>query len=423
MKAGLVGLQILRLSTIAILMAMVVPIAATPPAAHAANFDVNQANDASDADLSDNICDSDLGVPGHQCTLRAAIEQANALAGSDNINLTVPGPYNLTISQLLVTSQITLNANGYTIQRTGAGKFRVFLVTETGDLTLNDVTIRDGDVVGPGGGIYNIGTLNISDGTISNNAATSPGGGIYNTGMLNILNSAIANNTTTSFGGGITNLGGTLNVANTTIAGNIADHDGGGIDNTGAGVGIANLTNVTITNNTANNNFNFPGTGGGIFNYGSNTVNLKNCIVAGNFDTPDNVGPSFNKPNVGGSITSHGYNLIGNVGSTSFTSQPGDQVGTGANPIDPLLGSLSGQPAYHPLLAGSPAIDQIPAANCTFISSGTNPLFSNGASINTDQRGTVRPMDGDDNGTSTCDMGAYELIPSFIYLPIIIREN
>jgi hypothetical protein len=424
MKAKLAGLQTLRLFTIAILMAMLVSIAAMPPAAHAANFDVNQANDAGDADLSDNICDSDLGTSGHQCALRAAIEQANALAGSDTINLTVPGPYNLTIGQLLVTSPIIVNGNGATIRRTGTGKFRIFLVSRTGDLTLNKVTVQDGDVLGSGGGIFiaSEGIVNIHNSIISNNTATDPGGGIFNDGYstLNILNSAIINNTTSSWGGGITNSGGTMNIANTTISGNIANHDGGGIDN--AGIVLANLTNVTITNNIANNDGILPGTGGGIFfNYG--TLNVKSSIIAGNFDTPGNIGPSFNKPDVGGSITSHGYNLIGNVGSTSFTSQPGDQVGTGTNPIDPLLGSLSGQPVYHPLLASSPAIDQIPAAtHCVFISSGSNPLFSPGTAINTDQRDAVRPMDGDNDGTATCDIGAYEFIPP-IYLPIIIVEK
>jgi hypothetical protein len=413
----------LPLRSIIILIMMLLSMATSTPLAHAATFDVNETSDAGDADLGDNVCDSDLDTPGLQCMLRTAIEQANTLVGSDNINLAVPGPYNLTIGQLLVTSQITVNGSGSTIRRMSATNFRIFNVTGTGDLTLNDVTVRDGNVVGSGGGILinSGGIVNILNSTISNNTAIS-GGGIFNNGTLNILNSAIANNTTTLWGGGITNTDGTLNIANSTISGNIADHDGGGLDNTGAGVGIANLTHVAITNNTANNNFNFPGTGGGIFNYGSNTVNLKNCIVAGNFDTPNNVGPSFNKPDIGGTISSHGYNLIGNVGSTSFSSEPGDQLGTGDSPIDPLLDGLRGDPPYHPLQADSPAIDQIPVAHCTFISSVTNPLFSDEASINTDQRGAVRPTNGDNNDTTTCDIGAYEFVPPLIYLPIILEN-
>jgi hypothetical protein len=362
-------------------------------------------------------------VPDLQCTLRAAIEQANALPGADTISLAVPGPYNLTNGQLVVSSQITLSGNGGTIRRTGASQFGIFLVTGTGDLTLNNVTVRDGDIAGPGGGIRieSGGIANIHSSTISHNVATGPGGGLFNEGTLNILNSAILNNTATGWGGGITNSG-VLNIANSTIAGNIASHDGGGLDNTGAGNGgTANLTNVTITNNVANNDGLLPGTGGGIFRY-SGTVNLKNSLIAGNVDTPGNPSSGWNKPDIGGTIISHNYNLIGNVGTTSFTSQPQDQVGTGADPIDPLLGNLRGQPAYHPLQVDSPAIDQIPAAtHCVFISSGHNLLFNDNAAIDTDQRGAVRPADGDNNGTFTCDIGPYEFMPP-IYLPIILNS-
>lgn len=46
-------------------------------------FTVDATSDASDADLSDNICDDGSG----NCTLRAAIEQANDKAGTDTIYL------------------------------------------------------------------------------------------------------------------------------------------------------------------------------------------------------------------------------------------------------------------------------------------------------------------------------------------------
>jgi hypothetical protein len=50
-------------------------------------FDVNTAADTTDANTADNHCDVDTGAGGDQCTLRAAIEQANATSGADTITV------------------------------------------------------------------------------------------------------------------------------------------------------------------------------------------------------------------------------------------------------------------------------------------------------------------------------------------------
>lgn len=59
--------------------------------AHAATFTVNSTADAVDAALGDGVC----ATAGGQCTLRAAIQEANALAGADTITLPA-GTYILT---------------------------------------------------------------------------------------------------------------------------------------------------------------------------------------------------------------------------------------------------------------------------------------------------------------------------------------
>jgi CheY-like chemotaxis protein len=53
-------------------------------------FTVNEGGDQSDASAGNGSCDRDAGTPGSQCTLRAAIEESNALAGSDNIFFSIP---------------------------------------------------------------------------------------------------------------------------------------------------------------------------------------------------------------------------------------------------------------------------------------------------------------------------------------------
>src|SRR5437762_1056803 len=51
----------------------------------ATTFTVNSVGDSSDNNLADGVCSDGSG----NCTLRAAIEQANATAGTDTINFSI----------------------------------------------------------------------------------------------------------------------------------------------------------------------------------------------------------------------------------------------------------------------------------------------------------------------------------------------
>lgn len=53
-------------------------------------FTVTETGDQSDASAGNGVCDYDAGTPGSQCTLRAAIQEANALAGSDIVAFNIP---------------------------------------------------------------------------------------------------------------------------------------------------------------------------------------------------------------------------------------------------------------------------------------------------------------------------------------------
>jgi hypothetical protein len=63
----------------------------TLPAQAATTFTVNETGDAPDAFTTSNTCDTDVFTNGDQCTLRAAIQQANATSGADAINFAIPG--------------------------------------------------------------------------------------------------------------------------------------------------------------------------------------------------------------------------------------------------------------------------------------------------------------------------------------------
>jgi hypothetical protein len=125
---------------------------------------------------------------------------------------------------------------------------------------------------------------------------------------------------------------------------------------------------------------------------------MRNTILARNID---NTGGS---PNCGSNtITSAGYNILGdNTGCGGFVSTIGDQIGTGASPIDPLFGRLrnnGGPTETHAISVTSPAIDN---GNPATPGSGGNACAA------ADQLGQFRPFDGDSDTGERCDIGAYE---------------
>jgi hypothetical protein len=192
---------------------------------------------------------------------------------------------------------------------------------------------------------------------------------------------------------------GTVTLTHSTIADNLAS---GGLGSGGKGTGGG-------------------GYGGGVFTFASisgGTVSLRNSLVAGNTAALATIaGPSFDhKPivdpvvaatgdglvrhgqDVFGPFASQGHNLIGiGDGGTGFADQAnGNQVGAIGNPIDPRLDTAlrdnGGPTPTLALLAGSPAID---AGDNV----GAPPI---------DQRGLVRPVDGNKHGGGVVDIGAFE---------------
>ncbi len=449
----------------------------------AVDFTVNLTTDQHDANTADGVCDIDLATAGEQCSLRAAVEQANNLPSNDRVLFSLPANSTITLmtangGEIAITNNGTLEiieTATSNLRISGNNTSRVFFVNIGANLTINGVTITNGNGTGTtdarfngsGGGIYNyFGTVTLTNSTVSGNTANvingsgGGGGGIYNTsGTVTLTNSTVSGNTA-NFGGGIFNPGGTMTLTNSMVSGNTANLRGGGIYNFGDGIintsGTVTLTNSTVSGNTSNGDgggiyndgriLNCNGCGtmtltnstvsgnttgdGGIFNLGTlnltsvtvtnnrstgtcitcaggisnsgngnnnpGTANLNNTIVAGNTAANASAPLDF-----GGPVSStSSYNIIGNnqgtIGITNGTN--GNQVGTPANPINPLLAPLAnngGATQTHALLVGSPAID-----------AGNNALTSQAF----DQRGTGFPriVDGDGNGTAIVDVGAYE---------------
>ena len=391
----------LRLCCVMALMTGLALSVTPAPVAHAANFTVNSSADVVDAAPGNGICETATG--NRVCTLRAAIQEANALPGSDTVTLP-PGLYVLTRGSgdnnanrgdLDITGDLTLiGAGADTTVVDGNLLDRVFHVISA-TVQISGLTIQHGNSSSfSGGGLRNAGgTLTLADSAVVNNSAGVSGGGTYNTGVLTLTHSSVLSNTAEVAGGGIRNAGGTVGLVNVTVSGNTAKTAGGGIRTSSAGsnTGTLLLRNVTLTNNTADYDGNGTGEGGGLYR-GGGVVLLQNTLVADNFDNS----AGTKHPDCSGTLVSQGYNLVGNNSGCNLPPTTGDLIGIQSNPIDPLLGPLQnngGPTLTHALHPGSPAIDA---------GSPATPGTGGGACEATEQRNVSRPQG------PVCDIGAYE---------------
>jgi uncharacterized repeat protein (TIGR01451 family) len=175
-------------------------------------------------------------------------------------------------------------------------------------------------------------------------------------------------------------------VANNTIYGPL--NASGSSSAVGAGIytnASLQLYSDTIAGNSISGQAASLQSGGGVYNETTlgGVVTMANTIVAQN--------SAANAPDFSGPVSSSDHDLIGDgTGSSGFSAARGDQVGTTAAPINPLLTPLqnNGGPTWTmALLPGSPAIDK-----------GDN----HAARAATDQRGFARIVN------RTIDIGATE---------------
>jgi hypothetical protein len=279
----------------------------------------------------------------------------------------------------------------------GSNAVRVFEINAGVTARILGLTVADGRG-GDGGGILNNGTLEVSNVTLSSNATDSPddGGGIFNDGTLILTNSTLSDNSAGGGrGGGILNSGVAVMIKS-TFANNTA-FQGGGLANQGA---VFTVINCTISNNSATD-------GGGIFNVSLSNVEISHSTLSGNSGplgggiiSPASFSVAFVKNSIVASATGDNCISVISLGNNYSTdaSCPGFTVVTpGQLALGPLA-SNGGPTQTHGLLPGSVAIDA--ATDCTDI---------DGNPVNEDQRGALRPFDGDGAGGAACDAGSYEL--------------
>lgn len=270
-----------------VLALVLAPLTVAPvsPAA-AVGFTVNSNGDAADADLSDPACATATSV----CTLRAAIQQANATAGSDVV--TVPAMTISLGSPLTISSNVTLRGAGArsTILQATGGEHAMLLVT-SGVVNVSGVTVTGAS----GGGALAVhqsgGDLTLQGIRVTNNTASGAGsayGPVYTqNGTMTVRDSEISGNSTTStlssaFGGGLSVYSSTVTVLNTTIADNAAV--AGSAQALGGGVWAGPNSTVTLTSSTvAGNTVSASSTfGAGVFQNmgGTGSVEVTDSILA-----------------------------------------------------------------------------------------------------------------------------------------------
>ena len=424
--------------------ALIVLFSTTP--ARAAVFTVTTTADDVDAAPGDGAC----AAVGGGCTLRAAIQEANALAGADSISVPA-GTYTLTIAgrdeDSAATGDLDIGgAFGDDLAITGAGASatvidgngidRVFHVCPSGfncvpnNIAISDLTITGGDpLTDGGGGLRNrailtltrvlvaanvisvacgagidntdTGTLAVVDSTIrGNTAGGSGGGGLCNHfGAIARLNGSLitdnhATGASVAGGGAFNGQTGELTLTNCTVSDNTSSGGGGGIFNLGGfGFSRTTLNNVTITNNQAGVSDIWGAGGGGVGTvYSFGIISVRNTIIAGNSDLAGTA------PDCGGTLDSQGYNLIQSTTGCSFSvPTPSDILGSAAG-VGPLQNN-GGPTDTRELLPGSAAINGGNPAGCEEWRQGG--FFG---PVTADQRGIARPQG------PRCDIGAFELV-------------
>ncbi len=330
---------------------------------------VNDLGDGPDAVL-DGRCAT--GNSGSVCTLRAALQEANAQPDLNTILFAegLSGAIHLGAALPAVTEGVSITGPGPAVLTLDAGRngYRVLTFDSPGNnqafelagLTLTNgqstlgggLYLGLGDILnltnsalvaneasdGAGGGLYNAGgSLSVSSAQISHNRAAGAGGGVYNVdGSLTLISTIITHNAAAGGeGGGVRFAGASLSIQASTFRQNTASANGGGLWSSGnallsgvtleanSGVngggaynrsGILTLLASTVAANTGAN-------GAGLFNFGG-ALFLTNATLSGNAAaqnggglynadtvTLNNVTVAFNSAGLGGGLINQGGTL------------------------------------------------------------------------------------------------------------------
>jgi CSLREA domain-containing protein len=408
-------------------------LAASTPAS-AGTFTVNSEADVPDDAIGDGECHAELGLPG-VCTLRAAIQEANAHAGGDQISLTAGQHYTLTREGLDDTASrgdlditgdttILFFASGARPVVDAGGLERAFDI-RGGDVTMLgfDVTGGDATLAGEaaGGGIaieFAAGFVQLSLLRFYGNRANF-GAGVYNDGPGTTVSASefhdneAADDFVDSSGAALFNRGElTLDHSSVNDNSGIGGFGAVAIENTPPFVGAPTL--IVIDSTIAGN------VGIGINSQDESTLVVRNSTIAGNTTTGVRIGGP------GGTFQMRNSVIAKNGDQDCVISVAADlnldRYNMDSDDTCALADGTSNFPGVDPLLTppvrrGGFGVVSWPLTTSPLIDNG-HPVIGAIGCEEDDQDFTERPVDFDGDGTARCDIGAVEMNDVIFFDPM-----
>jgi len=434
----------------------------------AAVFTVTTDADSGPGSLRQAVFDADATPGADQITFDDGLSTIGLTSGQIDITetLTITGPatgqtidaggnsrvlavtvadQSLTLENLTVTGGIT-RANGVFETTCGDDTGEGGGICAPGDVTLINSTVSGNSTAGDsadGGGLFvRNGSATLTNSTVSGNSTAGQfanGGGLHvYAADATLTNSTVSGNSTAGLnagGGGLAAVYGNATLTNSTVTSNTTT--GGGVSGGGGGVFVRNrnatLTNSTVSGNSTAGQF---ASGGGFYVVGGNAT-LTNSTVTANQSGDGAGGISVDSGLVFGSdrtLTMFNTLLAANRGpGGNFDADSEDGGSVTLNASNSLFGDRRAEVNgidRENVFTDTPDLNPLADNGCT-VSAGapgsaacvqTHALMMDSAAIdvaddtvcadepvnNLDQRGEMRPADGDSDDIANCDIGAFE---------------